>query len=219
MSNDVSCPNCRARVAEGDAFCGSCGYAWSQTHGELPRSSKAQESPCWNCGTAVPVDAQYCRSCGLNLDEWLEQHDWPAFWEAAREIVGPRKVYSKTPLTRQDSLRIEEGVVTVEGLFGHRIPTNEIDEVRRRRGGVIFVTFDGDEYSVGTGKAEEFIRDIRASGDIAGQMLLSHTERGLEDDAANWWANYFLISLMILFLLVVPVGLGLYYLLAKLPPP
>lgn len=54
----ITCPNCRAQVLEGAAFCDNCG---------APLAEAAVTNLCPNCRSTVRPDALFCDHCGHDL--------------------------------------------------------------------------------------------------------------------------------------------------------
>jgi DNA-directed RNA polymerase subunit RPC12/RpoP len=60
MQQEVSCPNCGARIIEGQDFCGACGASFS-------KNAPLSVSTCPGCGSQISSGQRYCGVCGTQL--------------------------------------------------------------------------------------------------------------------------------------------------------
>jgi RNA polymerase subunit RPABC4/transcription elongation factor Spt4 len=61
MQQELICPNCGARVMEGQRFCGACGANFAS---DVPPSANT----CPGCGSVISPDQRYCGVCGAQLN-------------------------------------------------------------------------------------------------------------------------------------------------------
>lgn len=75
MNTRKRCPLCNT-IFE-DRFCPHCGLAWSKFDSAYSAISEFQF--CFECNTANPQDAKYCRNCGTELTSHSKdknKHEW-----------------------------------------------------------------------------------------------------------------------------------------------
>lgn len=75
MSKIRTCPLCNTNFEE--HFCPHCGLAWSKFDSAYSAISEFQF--CFECNTANPQDAKYCRNCGTELTFHAKdknKHEW-----------------------------------------------------------------------------------------------------------------------------------------------
>ena len=68
------CPKCGAEVAQGVAFCSSCGNAMPVVSFEIPQDLEDYKR-CNNCGKMVKKDVNFCTFCGKPVTNDSEQKD------------------------------------------------------------------------------------------------------------------------------------------------
>jgi DNA-directed RNA polymerase subunit RPC12/RpoP len=61
MQQEQNCPNCGARIIEGQQFCGTCGASFSE-------NAINATTICPGCGTVVSPEQRYCGVCGAQLN-------------------------------------------------------------------------------------------------------------------------------------------------------
>ena len=66
MQQEQSCPNCGARVIEGQEFCRTCG---TSLIGDIANSTAI----CPGCGAVVSPEQRYCGVCGAQLGTDVDQ--------------------------------------------------------------------------------------------------------------------------------------------------
>jgi RNA polymerase subunit RPABC4/transcription elongation factor Spt4 len=94
MQQEVSCPNCGARIPEGQEFCGACGTSFSK---ETPSST----ATCPGCGAVINPEQRYCGVCGTQLiGEAAQPQAKPA--EPAPAAVPQTKTVETEKATEED---------------------------------------------------------------------------------------------------------------------
>lgn len=57
INEDITCPNCGAKVSKGKKFCANCGS-------KMPEEQKKEELKCNKCGSVIPAGTKFCPECG-----------------------------------------------------------------------------------------------------------------------------------------------------------
>ena len=58
------CEKCGAEIAQGSAFCSSCGAPVPK----IQTSETVEMSTCKNCGASIKKGVRFCTSCGTKID-------------------------------------------------------------------------------------------------------------------------------------------------------
>ena len=111
MQQELSCPNCGARVMEGQQFCGACGANFA---GNVPPSA----ATCPGCGSAVSTDQRYCGVCGTQLTG-MEQTQ-PKSAQPEPSAIPPSKTAEPEKATAADKeVKSETATATKTAVQGY----------------------------------------------------------------------------------------------------
>lgn len=65
-----NCPNCGAEVANGAAFCNSCGARMAEQ--PVVQSSPVDTIICPQCGAQLAAGSRFCDNCGGSLEQFVQ---------------------------------------------------------------------------------------------------------------------------------------------------
>ena len=87
IKNPANCKVCGARIAEGAAFCMSCGAKIGTDEAEDAEVDDETIIKCPACGAPVDEDSLFCMACGAKLDGNTDEYSDETEYEDEEESV------------------------------------------------------------------------------------------------------------------------------------